>query len=120
MMFKSKLRTDKIDRRRWVLISPLVYDGSKKYVVPKGFETDGASIPRIAWWFCHPMDGNHAKPSVLHDYLCETSYNQPHTDKIFLEAMEANGVGWLKRTVMFNSVRLYQILKGKYFKNNGV
>jgi len=111
-MFKSPLRVEKTGKNTWRLLSPLVYDGSEKITVPAGFETDFASVPRAAWWFCAPAAGNHAKPAVLHDYLCVTSDNQPHTDKLFLEAMAANGVGWLKRTVMYSAVRVYQTAKG--------
>lgn len=119
-MFKSPLQVEKIGKNKWRLLAPLVYEGSQKYIVPAGFETDFASVPRLAWWFCAPASGNHAKPAVLHDYLCETYDNQPHTDRIFLEAMQANGVGWFKRTVMFNFVRAYQAAKGKYFRKRKV
>ncbi|MGD9825770.1 DUF1353 domain-containing protein [Desulfobacter sp.] len=115
-MFKSPLRVEKIGPNAWQLLAPLVFDGSEKIIVPAGFETDFASVPRFFWRFCPPAAGNHAEPSVLHDYLCVTSNDQPHTDKIFLEAMSANGVGWLKRTVMYIAVRAYQTAKGNYFK----
>ena len=115
-MFKSPLQVEKIGKNKWKLLAPLVYDGSKKFIVPAGFETDFASVPQAVWWFCAPAAGNHAKPAVLHDYLCETYSDQPNTDKIFLEAMTTNGVGRFKRTVMFNAVRGYQVFKGKYFK----
>lgn len=113
-MFKTPLQVEKIGPNKWKLLSPLVYDGSIKHIVPAGFETDFASVPRIFWMICPPVAGNHAKPAVLHDYLCENYYNQAETDKIFLEAMQVNGVGWIKRTLMFQAVRLYQIIKGKY------
>ena len=117
-MFKSSLKVEKIGENRWALLEPLVYDGSKQYVVPAGFETDFASVPQAVWWFCPPAAGNHAKPAVLHDYLCETANNQPAADKVFLEAMKSNGVGWIKRITMFNAVRAYQVAIGKYFKKN--
>ena len=113
-MFMTPLQVEKIWENRWKLLAPLVFEGSAKFIVPTGFETDFASVPRFAWRFCPPIAGNHAEPAVLHDYLCENSNNQPYADKMFLEAMKANGVGWIKRTVMFNAVRTYQALKGKY------
>lgn len=113
-MFKTPLQVEKIGENRWRLLSPLVYEGRLMYIVPAGFETDFASVPRIFWRICPPVAGNHAEPAVLHDYLCENSNNQPYADKIFLEAMKANGVGLIKRTVMFNAVMVYQALKGRY------
>ena len=115
-MFKTSLQVEKIGENRWRLLAPLVYDGSEQITVPAGFETDFASVPRIAWRICPPVAGNHAEPSVLHDYLCENSKDQPKNDKIFLEAMTVNGVGWFKRTVMFIAVMAYQAALGKYFK----
>jgi hypothetical protein len=37
-------------------------------VVPAGFVTDFASIPRIAWSI-FPTDGDYTYPAVVHDYL---------------------------------------------------
>lgn len=119
-MFTSPLRVEKIGENEWVLLTPLIYDGSEKIIVPAGFETDFASVPRVAWRFCPPVAGNHAEPAVLHDYLCVNSDNQSRTDKLFLEAMARNGVGRLKRNVMYLAVMLYQVSKGKYFKKRGV
>ena len=110
------MKVEKIGENTWRLLSPLVYAGSDEITVPEGFETDFASVPKLFWWFCPPAAGNHAKPAVLHDYLCVSSDDQPRTDKIFLEAMAANGVGWLKRHVMYLAVMVYQTAKGKYFK----
>ena len=36
--------------------------------VPAGFICDGASIPRVLWWFT-PPDGLHRSGSVAHDLL---------------------------------------------------
>lgn len=113
-MFRTRLKVEKIGKNKWSLLAPLVYEGSEDVIVPEGFETDFASVPQAAWWFCAPAAGNHAKPAVLHDYLCETSNDQPGTDRLFLEAMKANGVSWFKRTAMYWAVRTYQTMKGKY------
>lgn len=40
-----------------------------KIVVPKGFKTDLASIPRI-FWAILPKNGKYQKAAILHDYLC--------------------------------------------------
>lgn len=59
----------------WELISPLVYQSNTVgiIVVPAGFKTDFASVPRvpIAFWL---TGGLAKKAAVLHDYL----YALPH------------------------------------------
>lgn len=113
-MFTTSLKVEKIGANRWRLLGPLAYEGTETIVVPAEFETDFASVPRFFWRICPPAAGNHAKPAVLHDYLCEFSNDQPRADRLFLEAMKVNGVGWLKRNLMFQAVRAYQAAKGKY------
>lgn len=113
-MFMTPLQVEKVGKNKWKLLAPLVWMGAETYIVDAGFVTDFASVPQIAWWFCAPAAGNHAKPAVLHDYLCVNYDDQSHTDKVFLEAMESNGVGWFKRSAMYNAVRAYQAAKGKY------
>ena len=71
-MFISNLDVRKIGKNKWKLLSPLVYDGTSKIIVPIGFETDFASVPRLVWWFCAPGAGNHRlraqrRPAVLRE-----------------------------------------------------
>ena len=114
-MFKDNLFTEQLGAQLWRLSKPLVWESDEELIiVPEGFLTDGASIPRAVWWFASPMTGQHSRAAVLHDYLCVTSSNQPETDRLFLKAMEATGVSWMKRQTMFNFVRAYQAAKGKY------
>lgn len=40
-----------------------------KIIVPKGFKTDLASIPRLLW-VAFPKNGKYQKAAILHDYLC--------------------------------------------------
>lgn len=78
-------------------------------VVPDGYETDLASIPKFP-----PMlrtlfirNGKHRIAAVPHDYLCGLGKEFPRrlADKIFLEAMKLRGVGRLKRRLMYWAVR---------------
>lgn len=40
------------------------------FVVPKGTQTDGASIPRILWRVCgHPLEAPRCYAAALHDWL---------------------------------------------------
>ena len=82
--------------------------------VPRGFETDFASIPRAAWEFLDPEDPIIAWPSVIHDYLysCQGTlpdgftYNRESADAVLREAMEVCGAGSVIRNTVYQAVRV--------------
>lgn len=102
-----------------------------KIVVPAGFVTDIASVPRPAWGFILPT-GLHTAAAVLHDFLYRTnkpsgltkysyyfrfkddhwediSYHQwsrKDCDRLFIRVMREAGTAKWKRRLMFLSVRL--------------
>lgn len=75
-------------------------------VVPAGFKTDGASIPRLLWpVFGHPFE-RYAAAAVLHDSLYRIkTMSRAEADRIFLEAMAVLGVPKWKRNLMYAGVR---------------
>ena len=82
-------------------------DSPDVIVVPAGFETDFASIPR-ALWVIEPPLGEAGKAAVLHDFLYETGErDRVAADRIFLEAMAVLEVPWWKRSLMFRAVRMF-------------
>lgn len=73
--------------------------------VPAGLVTDFASVPRLLWNIFPPW-GKYGKAAVLHDFMYQRQeFTKTFSDAIFLEAMEAIGVGWLTRTLIWNGVR---------------
>ena len=94
-------------------------DPNKFVIIPKGFLTDGASVPRLFWSLLPPW-GSYGQAVVLHDYLVESlSYDdngskitieRKHADRIFNNAMQELGVNDLTRKVMYNAVRGYSKL----------
>jgi len=75
-------------------------------VVPAGFETDFASVPRIFWRVIPPW-GRYARAAIVHDYLYASHIvGRKEADKIFLALMRALGVPWRTRTTMYWAVRL--------------
>jgi hypothetical protein len=101
-----------LDNFRWKLAKPLSYHvgeyPSKTIIkVPKGTETDMASIPRILWAF-FPPTGRWAKAAILHDYLYSKGcVERIEADKIFLESMKVLGVCVGTRAVFYSAVRLF-------------
>lgn len=81
------------------------------FVIPVGFVSDGATIPRPLWPLLGPpIRNNHLVPSIVHDYLCKmaTSYEQRVIgDAVFFTLLREYGVPRWKRCVMYVGVRFW-------------
>jgi len=74
-----------------VLQKDMAYYTSKgQIVVPKGFESDGCSMPRFFWrLFGHPFDMQYLREAILHDYLYKTQqFDRKTADMIFREELQ--------------------------------
>ena len=102
-------------RARWIVAHPLKYISNLAHrgeyigliVVPAGFETDLASVPRlpVAWLLAGGV-GNAA--AVVHDYLCHNRrYSSSTADKVFAEALAASGISVWRRVLMYGAVALF-------------
>jgi hypothetical protein len=106
--FMNDLKADLIgDDKIWELLEPLAYYSAilgKLIIVPKGFQTDLASVPRVP--ILYTIWGGRAhREGVLHDYLYRidsdpaTSFDQANA--IFMEAMASRGKSWFVRYPMW-------------------
>lgn len=79
-----------------------------RFVVPRGFETNLASVPAIFWPILPPF-GKWSRPAILHDYLYSKSgeCSRQLADSLFLEAMQDCGVGWWQRQAIYYAVRAF-------------
>jgi hypothetical protein len=76
-------------------------------VVPAGFVTDMASVPR-GFWNLFPPTGPYAKAAVYHDYLYQLgSISRADADSEFVDGMKALGVCWITRAAMWVALRLF-------------
>lgn len=76
-----------------------------EYIVPKGFGTDLASVPRGFRNIASKMDGIEA--SVVHDSIYwHKHFPRAWADALFLAILKAGGVPWLRRLVMYSAVRV--------------
>lgn len=117
--FLTKLRTEDVDDGTGVLTDPLValLDDEVRITVPRGFKTDYASVPRIP--LAYLLAGGIARrASVLHDYLYAKQVDREWADNVFLGAMEADGVAWWRRKLMYQAVRMFG--GGPYAEKAGV
>lgn len=78
-------------------------------MVPKGFITDGASIPRLFWNILQPY-GPYFPAALIHDYLYSKDnvykVSREIADVIFLNGMKDCGVGFFQRTMIYRAVRM--------------
>lgn len=110
--FTTPIRVEYIDGDRWRLLETFAYhvgseDSQDVIVVPAGFVTDFASIPRI-FWALYPPTGPWAAAAVIHDYLyAEAKRPREECDQIFFEGMAVLGVPFVRRHMMHRLVRMF-------------
>ena len=111
MPFLSELIVKKMGDKRWELVEELRYQPlqGRLIVVPIGFQTNFASVPRIPIAFL--LAGDTAqKSATVHDYLysgIEGGFSRKRADAILLQAMKEEGLWWWRRSLMWFGVRLF-------------
>ena len=84
-------------------------DRSITIVVPEGFLTDLASVPRVLWAIFPPWE-RYGPAAVLHDYLysrTEEEWSRADADRAFLYVMRSLGVGRFERTCIYLAVHWF-------------
>ena len=98
----------------FVLVEALSYESAVLggvLVVPPGFPTDFASIPRGLWNILPPV-GKYDPAAVCHDKLYrdgafqEQPIDRGTADRVLREAMEACGVSDLQRWLIYSGLRI--------------
>lgn len=79
--------------------------------VPKGFITDGASIPKMAWSVLgvNPYYSSIFPAAVVHDWLyCQKYLGRKEADKVFKRAMDSIGkLSKAQTYLIYWAVRLF-------------
>ena len=78
--------------------------------IPKGFITDGATVPRLLWPILPPIS-SYLEATVVHDYLIDTGVNRYEADKIFRLACIEYDVTTTITNVMFICIVAYGFCK---------
>ncbi len=77
----------------------------RRWEVPAGAITDGASVPQVFWLCCPPFSGKYRSAAVVHDYYCQTkSRSWKDTHLAFYNAMRASGVADKQAKAMYGAV----------------
>ncbi|WP_186267950.1 DUF1353 domain-containing protein [Burkholderia gladioli] len=97
-------------RGTWRLTAPLVYQSDvadRVFIVPAGFETDFASVPRAPVAFLLAADSAH-EASAVHDFLYTAPHPTPRSmaDAVLKEASIASGVPAWRAWLMWAGVRV--------------
>jgi hypothetical protein len=81
----------------------------KKYIIPKSFETDLASIPRLLWPLFAPQYSGFVAPAILHDYLyrCPNDISREFADEVLYSALIVENVSPFTASKFYLGVRLF-------------
>lgn len=84
-------------------------------IVPKGFCSDFATVPRFLWGI-YPPQGKYSRAAVLHDYLLECpQYSDLLADRIFWEACRASDVIKISSAFLYAGVTI-----GTIWRSTGI
>lgn len=87
----------------------------RQFEVPENFETDLASIPKIAWIIMAPAHSSLIRPAIVHDWFyrktCE--FTREETDLIFYHMLKNDGIDSTEAAIMYYAVRWFG---GQYYK----
>ena len=94
---------------------------SYTFTIPKGYEFDGASIPRVFWRIVGAnTDNRFIVAAMVHDFCCENhevvGHNRYLSTMVFNNLLEVGGVSPFKRWMMKHSVDNWQKACGKWSK----
>jgi hypothetical protein len=99
------IRLEKTSINTYTLLSPIMY---ADIVVPAGFETDGASVPKALRWFASPFTGKYTRAALVHDWLyCTEVVSKQIADNIFYNIMKEDGVSGWKASSMYYAVKYF-------------
>ena len=95
---------------KFVLLEEYRYRAVK---IPVGYETNGADIPRMFWWFIPPFKPKFLPAVLVHDFLIEKATNRidicianEYFEEILLTIENS-----FKTRVMVRAVKLYWKIK---------
>ena len=86
--------------------------------IDRGYQTNGADIPRIFWRLYPPYAPEYMPAVLIHDYLCDKSIETAkdkkelqekflYADNAFREILEKLNISKSKITLFYNAVRLW-------------
>lgn len=85
--------------------------GGKKFLVPRYFESDGASVPRLFWRVVFPNSDSHATTAgICHDFIYRrqpSDWTRREADRMFLALLIEHGAPICSALAAYAAVRLF-------------
>jgi hypothetical protein len=112
MMLKVAVHKEDECGNVYTLLEDLVicWNG-KVLVVPAGFESDGASVPRFFWRAVFPPGDSRAlRIAIVHDFIYRThpeGWSKAEADTLFYEGMREDGVPFVNAKIAYYGVYLF-------------
>lgn len=80
-----------------------------EYQIPANFETDLASIPKIAWNIMSPSHSSLIRPAIVHDWFYRKTcdFSRYQTDLIFYHMLRNDGISHFRASLMYYAVRIF-------------
>lgn len=95
------------DKDRFELVEDYHYNN---VVVPKGYKTNGANIPRIFWSIFPPNSPEYLSAIVVHDYLCDKEEYEL-ADEILREMMRELEIPRWKIRFFYTACRIWHKIR---------
>lgn len=81
------------------------------FVVPCGFNSDGASVPRFFWRLVFPPgDPKARRAGFAHDYLYRyhpNGWTKAEADKMFYDLLREDGVGFFRAKLAYWGIKFF-------------
>ena len=107
-LLKVAIHTEDERGNVYTLLEPFYYCGLE---IPAGFESDGASVPRMFWASVFPPgDSKALRPALIHDFIYRTHperWTRKMADDAFLELLIAAGISKWRAYKAYWGVRLF-------------
>ncbi len=96
-----------VDERYRLINNYIVNIDGNLLMIPKGFETDLASVPRVLWGIYPPNKFEYTSPAIVHDYLyaCHNGYTRKEADDIFYSLLTEYGVS------NYTALKFYMVVR---------
>jgi hypothetical protein len=108
--FLTPLDVQEVTDNTWALTRPLSYVSEvaqRTFIIPRGFVTDFASVPRVPVAFWLTGDTEH-EPATVHDYLYQThAVMKAVADDVFYEACLVIGSPRWRAWLMYQAVKRF-------------
>jgi len=110
---RQRIRPPGLTPTKWAMAADMEYaaghkDSGERYLVPKGFPFDGASVPFLLTLFVPRTHSSYLGAAALHDFLYQRRRDdvpRNRADELFREAIMVLGLHWFWAMILWRGVR---------------